>query len=260
MRWAYLVASIGAALSSSFAGRASPAPEVLLDPAPLTSALAAVAASPPKTPETTPTPTPWAAALSPLRFVDTRTHADTTVSLYRADGSFDADAAVAVDRVALAETLTSPPTILASLPSQRPSNACAVAPPPQLDRRLLRLLVKAAAHFDATEIDLVSTFRDGARPGSRHRLGEAADVRLPGVSAAKLAAHLRGYARVGVGVYTNRRTQFVHLDVRAESYHWADASPPGVSWRESRMTDRAAPGRDAAWTPEQDLPEHARAR
>jgi hypothetical protein len=126
-----------------------------------------------------------------------------------------------------------------------------------MNRRLLRLVVKAAAHFHASEIVIVSTFRDRARIGSRHRTGEAMDFTLSGVPAMRLAAHLRTYARVGVGVYTNPRTQFVHLDVREQSYHWVDASPPGKVWRESRLTDRAAPGRDAAYEPEQDLPESA---
>ena len=94
-------------------------------------------------------------------------------------------------------------------------------------------MVKAAAHFDGTEVDVVSSFRDGARPGSHHRSGDALDWSLRGVAAAKLAAYLRRGARVGVGVYTHPRTQFVHLDVREQSYHWADASPPGRSWRES---------------------------
>ncbi len=72
--------------------------------------------------------------------------------------------------------------------------------------------------------------------------------------AAALAAYLRTGARVGVGVYTHPRTQFVHLDVREASYHWTDASPPGVSWRETRLGDRSAPARDAAYRPERDLP------
>jgi uncharacterized protein YcbK (DUF882 family) len=170
--------------------------------------------------------------LSALRFVNIRTGVAGSVRLYAADGGIDEDAASRLDRVA---------------------GARAAAPRP-LDRRVLRLIVKAATHFHASEVDLVSTFREGARGGSRHRSGEAVDFRLPGVLATKLAAHLRENARVGVGVYTNKRTQFVHLDVREQSFHWADASPPGRVWRETPLTDRAAPVRDAAYQPEQDLP------
>jgi uncharacterized protein YcbK (DUF882 family) len=159
-----------------------------------------------------------------------------TVRLYAEDGAFDDEAAAEVDRLVAAG---------------------ADAPPPRMNRRLLRLVVKAASHFHATEVVLVSTFRGTARGGSRHRMGEAADFSFPGVTAAKLAAYLRTYARVGVGVYTNRRTQFVHLDVRDQSFHWVDGSPPGRTWRESPLTDRGAPARDAAYRPEQDLPELA---
>jgi hypothetical protein len=46
----------------------------------------------------------------------------------------------------------------------------------------------------------------------------------------------------------------VHLDVRDASYHWLDASPPGVKWREKQLRDPTQMKRDAAWSPEQDLP------
>ena len=69
-----------------------------------------------------------------------------------------------------------------------------------------------------------------------------------------LAAYLRGLPRVGVGIYTHPRTQFVHLDVRDQSYHWLDASPPGVKWREMQLRDAGASKRDEAWTPARDLP------
>jgi uncharacterized protein YcbK (DUF882 family) len=178
----------------------------------------------------------WARAHPARRVVDGNTRAEALVRLYGTDGTFDENAAGEVDRLVAVG---------------------ADAPPPPMNRRLLRLVVRAALHFHATEVDLVSTFRGAARSGSRHRTGDAADFSLPGVGAAKLAAYLRGYARVGVGVYTNRRTQFVHLDVRDQSFHWADASPPGRTWRERPLTDRGAIARDAAYQPEQDLPELA---
>jgi hypothetical protein len=46
----------------------------------------------------------------------------------------------------------------------------------------------------------------------------------------------------------------VHLDVREPSFHWIDASPPGVHWREGALWDKAITKRDASWTPEMDLP------
>jgi hypothetical protein len=74
------------------------------------------------------------------------------------------------------------------------------------------------------------------------------------VYAGRLAAYLRGLPRVGVGIYIHPRTQFVHLDVRDQSYHWIDASPPGVKWRERQLHDAHAEKRDAAWTAQSDLP------
>jgi len=50
------------------------------------------------------------------------------------------------------------------------------------------------------------------------------------------------------------RVHYVHLDVRDASYHWLDASPPGIKWREKQLRDPTQEKRDAAWSPEQDLP------
>ena len=223
---ALLTAIAGAVVASSCAGKASIDESVI------------AAAPPPITlhpdPEDPPAPATaaWAAALPALHFVNTRTGAECSVRLYGSDGSVDEQAAATIDRM-LAERDAEP----------RP-----------LHRRVLQLVVKAAAQLGAKDVLVVSSFRDNARKGSHHRHGEALDFSFPGVTAAKLAATLRKGARVGVGVYTHPRTQFVHLDVRDASYHWADGSPPGRWWRESRMTDRSAPARDAAYRPEQDLP------
>lgn len=117
--------------------------------------------------------------------------------------------------------------------------------------RVEQLVIKAAYHFQSPKVLLVSGWRPNA---GRHSTGEAVDFKLKGVRASILAAYLRGLARVGVGIYTNARTQFVHLDVRETSYHWLDASPPGVRWHEAHLGDPGQAKRDAAWTPEMDLP------
>jgi len=216
--------ALGAALVPILSVRPVPVVEPLPAPA---HAPATVAPVPPP-----PVVVGWATTLPALRIFNTHTGATCSVHLYAADGDVDELAAAEIDRIATERD----------------------AAPRPLDRRVLRLIVKAAAHFDAAVVNLVSTYRDSARSGSRHRSGEAVDFSMPGVSAVKLAAHLRENARVGVGVYTNRRTQFVHLDVREQSYHWVDASPPGRVWRETRLPDRTAPARDAAYRMEQDLP------
>jgi uncharacterized protein YcbK (DUF882 family) len=126
---------------------------------------------------------------------------------------------------------------------------------PALSPRLVQLVVKAAYHFHAKEISVISGFRPQTPwKGSRHATGEALDFRLTGVRARDLAVYLRTLARVGVGLYTHPRTQYVHLDVRDESFHWLDGSPPGVTWREQGIRDWGRAKRDGAYRPEDDLP------
>lgn len=176
---------------------------------------------------------PWATRLPPLLFRDINTLADVTLRLYRPDGTLDDPAATELERVLWSSKDDAPPRV---------------------SRRLLQLVVKAAAHFDAHEIQVISSHRPKSRPGSRHRSGEAIDFLFPNVPPKKLAEHLRTYARVGVGLYIHPRSQYVHLDVRDASYHWLDSSPPGRTWKEHPLPDITAATRDAAHTPEHDLP------
>jgi hypothetical protein len=171
----------------------------------------------------------WAVTLPPLDVVSFDQRARATVRLYAPDGAIDGGARAELERVAA-------------------SGDGEVHP---LSVRVEQLLVKAAHHFRRSRVVLLSAWRAHA---GRHATGEALDFQLDGVRAATLAAYLRGLPRAGVGVYTHPRTQFVHLDVRDESYHWIDASPPGVHWRERQLRDPGAKKRDAAWSPEQDLP------
>jgi uncharacterized protein YcbK (DUF882 family) len=122
---------------------------------------------------------------------------------------------------------------------------------PPLATRLVQLVFKAAYHFGGAKVMVLSGWRAHA---GKHSTGEALDLKLKGVRASRLAAYLRGLPRVGVGIYTHPRTQYVHLDVREPSFHWIDASPPGVKWREAPLWDRDADKRDAAWVSEMDLP------
>jgi uncharacterized protein YcbK (DUF882 family) len=69
-----------------------------------------------------------------------------------------------------------------------------------LDRRTLQLAVRAALHFRATEVRVVSAYRKpGRRREGLHATGKAIDFKLPGVNAQSLAAYLRTLPRVGVG-------------------------------------------------------------
>jgi uncharacterized protein YcbK (DUF882 family) len=200
---------------------------------PISVPVRAIAPASPVEVEPEPTTAAWATALPALTVRNVNTMGTARVTLYARDGSIHEPDAVAIDRV-----LTDP---LAD--EVRPAN-----------RRVMQLAAKAAWHFGAGEIAVISSWREGGRKGSRHHSGQALDFSLPGVPAARLASYLRGFARAGVGVYTNARTQFVHLDVREQSYHWLDGSPPGRTWREKTIVDPGGPARDAAWTAADDLP------
>lgn len=170
----------------------------------------------------------WAGVLEPIEVESATSHEHAFVRLYAGDGSVDPKARGTFEQIA--------------------ANAGEAHP---LAVRLEQLVMKAAYHFKKARVTVVSGWRPNA---GRHSSGDAVDFKLEGVRAAQLAAYLRLLPRAGVGVYTHPRTQFVHLDVREPSYHWIDASPPGVKWREGRLRDPWASRRDASWTPEMDLP------
>jgi uncharacterized protein YcbK (DUF882 family) len=182
-------------------------------------------------------PSPYA-GLAPLAFSNLNTQTVLMVRLYADDGRIDQAAAAGLDAF-LADTRD----------PKHPEQTV-------LDRRLLQLVFRAAYHFGATEVRVTSAYRAAGRHREGlHALGRAIDFSLGTVKAAALASYLRGLPRVGVGVYTHPRTQFVHLDVRDESYHWLDASPPGRTWRGLRLPSEAQKARDAAYVRASDWPE-----
>lgn len=125
-----------------------------------------------------------------------------------------------------------------------------------IDRRLLQLLFRAAYHFDTDRVEVVSAYRKPVhKHAGVHAQGRAIDFRLSSVSAPILAAYLRTIPRVGVGIYTHPKTQFVHLDVREHSFHWLDASPPRRHWREKNIGSKALTALDAKYDRASDWPE-----
>jgi uncharacterized protein YcbK (DUF882 family) len=170
----------------------------------------------------------WADKLEAVEVESAATAAVASIRLYGADGDVDPDALAAFERAAARDDDVHP-----------------------LAARLVQLVFKAAYHFGNARVVVVSGFRANA---GKHGTNEALDFKLKGVRAARLAAYLRGMPRAGVGIYTHPRTQYVHLDVREPSFHWIDASPPGVHWHEGALWDKGAAKRDASWTPEMDLP------
>jgi uncharacterized protein YcbK (DUF882 family) len=95
----------------------------------------------------------------------------------------------------------------------------------QLDRRLFDLLhdLTVALGRPETEIDIVCGYRtpwsneflrrtsSGVASHSLHMLGEAIDIRIPGVSTTELRDAALGLGRGGVGYYPE--SHFVHVDV-----------------------------------------------
>lgn len=198
-------------------------------------------ARPPITAERGATPRSWAASLPAIDVKNRNTNARAKIRLYTDDGALDRDALRTFMRVACSR---------ADAPD-KPNGE--VAEP--LDPRLVQLVFRAAYHFRSTSLVIVSATRKGAR--GKHGTGDAIDFQLGGVRAAALAKYMRTYPRAGVGIYTHPKTQYVHLDVRERSYHWLDASPPGVRWREKRLRDPNQEKRDASYVRAMDLPEVA---
>jgi hypothetical protein len=170
----------------------------------------------------------WATHLDGIEVGSTSSQATAIVRLYAGDGGIDEGARATFERIAARDE-----------------------DPHPLSVRLEQLVFKAAYHFKRAPVVVVSGWRANA---GKHGTAEAIDFKLRGVQTRTLAAYLRGMPRVGVGVYTHPRTQYVHLDVREPSFHWIDASPPGIKWREAQLGDRTRATRDDSWTPEMDLP------
>jgi hypothetical protein len=170
----------------------------------------------------------WADTLPSVEVSSALTGTHAPLRLYTSEGSIDAEARARFEQIAAGDGASR-----------------------SLSPRVEQLVFKAAYHFAGAGIVIVSGYRDHA---GRHTACEAVDFKLVGVRAAQVAAWLRDLPRAGVGIYTHRRTQYVHLDVRDTSYHWIDGSPPGVTWKERQIGDPDQVKRDASWTAELDLP------
>ena len=141
-------------------------------PPPSPPVIAVAAPAPPPRVEPVALPVaPWAVELAPLKVECANTGENASIRLYGDDGSLDAASVEAFSRVAADFNGYSP-----------------------LNPRLVQLAVKAAQHFHASRLGVVSAFRQ-KRGGKvdHHTAGEALDFKLPGVDYRKLAGYLRGY-------------------------------------------------------------------
>jgi uncharacterized protein YcbK (DUF882 family) len=96
--------------------------------------------------------------------------------------------------------------------------------------RTVEVITAIAQHFSVDRIDVVSGYRArpyGA-PHSKHFLGRAMDIQVPGVPAKQVAKWVwDNFRHVGVGYYP--RQQFVHVDTRDLDVRWVDTSSHGES-------------------------------
>ena len=96
--------------------------------------------------------------------------------------------------------------------------------------RLAEIVARVTEAFGRQNVDVISGFRAppfGAAH-SKHFLGRAMDLRLPGIPSRKLAAWVwKNFRGVGVGVYPKQ--DFVHIDVRDVDVRWLDTSLHGES-------------------------------
>jgi uncharacterized protein YcbK (DUF882 family) len=100
-----------------------------------------------------------------------------------------------------------------------------------VEPRTLNVVYRIQAHFGAPEIRIVSGYRV-PKPSnhSNHGKGRAIDFIVPGTPDEEVAKFAREIGFVGVGIYPT--SQFVHVDVRPQSYFWIDYSGPGKRNRE----------------------------
>ena len=109
-----------------------------------------------------------------------------------------------------------------------------------IDPRLIELLHAIARRTGGT-IQVLSAFRapKSLRDTNYHTRGMAADIRVPGLTAAQARDLARSLGARGVGYYPT--SEFVHVDVRDEPFFWTDTSGPGQPQEEQHAlyTDNA---------------------
>ena len=139
-------------------------------------------------------------------------------NIFNLDGTFDAEALRALDRLWRCKRTG----------HQR-----------SVDPHLLQILSHVYDKYGRV-IKLVSGYRDQENTHSFHYQGAAADIRVPGVSIRALRRFVESLDHGGMGVGLYPKSNFVHVDVRpSPSYRWVDTGGPRQRPRVSvRSTDR----------------------
>ena len=102
----------------------------------------------------------------------------------------------------------------------------------RIDTRLIDTLREIAKEVDGRPLELVSGYRapQNWHDHNFHSRGQAADIRVQGMGAAKLRKIARNLGVRGVGWYPT--TNMIHVDTRDEDWFWTDWSGPGQIGRE----------------------------
>lgn len=99
-----------------------------------------------------------------------------------------------------------------------------------IDEQLVTYLQQIRDHFGKS-VTINSAYRCkkhntsvGGASGSKHLYGQAADIKIAGVSPLKLAQYAESIGIKGIGRYSN----FVHIDTRKNKYFWNNTNGKNV--------------------------------
>jgi uncharacterized protein YcbK (DUF882 family) len=117
-----------------------------------------------------------------------------------------------------------------------------------LDPRLVELLHQVAKRTHGS-VQVLSAFRPPktTHDHNYHTRGMAADIRVAGMSTARLRDLARSLGAPGVGYYPT--SQFVHVDMRDGHYEWTDTSGPGQNGDDTHSQSASSPGGGVSATP-----------
>lgn len=94
----------------------------------------------------------------------------------------------------------------------------------RLNVGLLSRLRRLADAFPGKDIEITSGYRPDAREGSRHRIGNALDLRVVDVPLEEMHRVALTFDESGIGLYPT--SDFIHVDVRERVTRWVDLSGP----------------------------------
>lgn len=179
----------------------------------------------------TPTPEPTAPPLTtcvtdppPVRFIRTTDGSRETrlLVLTHCDGTPDAASLRALTILARPRSVAAPSD--EDLRAHEDDAEFLAADVHRLNVGLLSRLRRLADAFPGKDIEITSGYRPDAREGSRHRIGNALDLRVVDVPLEEMHRVALTFDESGIGLYPT--SDFIHVDVRERVTRWVDLSGP----------------------------------